>query len=102
MLGKRGSKNIEPWYRMNDKTIIKDEFFACVIENWIRDEHGLSTRTHYSTKISNGEEIPDPASALFQNIWRLPPPCEGVSPTCSPAGGITFYNYIDIWKLKMK
>ncbi|MCB9059867.1 MAG: hypothetical protein H6627_14975 [Calditrichae bacterium] len=100
----KGNKNTDPWYKMGDKTIIKDEFFATVVENWIRNEHGLSIRTHYSTKSDNGNEVPDPASALFKNIWRLPPPCEGKpsSTPCNPSDGIIFFQYIDIWKLVMK
>lgn len=105
----KGSKNLDPWYMNGDKKILKDEFFACIVENWIRADHGLAIRTHYSNTIQNGKEVPNPASALFQRIWRLPPPCEGLQPDdkgrpipCNPSDGIIFYEYLNIWKLIMK
>jgi hypothetical protein len=54
----------------------------------------MAIRTHYATMLINGEEVPNSASALFQSVWHLP------SPTSNPADGITFYQYIDIGKLK--
>jgi len=93
----KGTKNVEPWYKnAGGKVTIKDEFFASVFENWVRADHDMAIRTHFATMHTNDGEVPDPASALFQSIWQLP------SPTSNPAEGITFYNYIDIWKLKMK
>ena len=51
----KGTKNLEPWFKSGDRTVIKDEFFACIVENWVRMDHDKSMRTHFATMTVNGE-----------------------------------------------
>ena len=92
----KGNKNEEPWFKHGDQIVTKDEFFASVIENYVRADHNLSIRTHYAEIVVNGEIVPYSPSALFESISYLP------SPSGNPADAIISFQYIDIRKLKMK
>ena len=72
----RNAKGIDSkaeWYNVGGKSVTQDEVNASMYENYIRNEHNLPLRTHYSTKtgfrsnLSYGE-IPDPQSSLFKSI----------------------------------
>jgi hypothetical protein len=90
----KGFKNNDLWFMMGSEMIPTDEFFASVTENYIRNDHGLSIRTHYASEFVGGKEVPVDVSALFQSISPLSLP-EG-----NGAPGIINYQYIDIWKMK--
>jgi len=85
---KMGFHDGTEWFTVGTYTVIKNEWYATVVENTIRGDAGLALRTHY-WNVDNG--VPDPKSRVVM-IQGVPTFTPGSSPSSPPT--IIHYYWI--------
>ena len=92
----KGINDESLWDSFVSSTITKDELYASMYENFIRNEHGIPLRTHYATKVGwqgiGYGEMADDNFKLFKSITPVNLSKESTEPDIIVYEYIRFHN----------